>query len=88
MDFGFQALWHPFWRVLTFVGTAIAIRDMPYISSGFTKTDWLLLFTPLLYLVECVVSLSAALVISRWLFGRGPLGALSSYKAAMRSSNV
>ena len=76
LDAAFSALWLPVSRAMEFVFTAIAILDIPYFSRTFTALDRLMLMSTLAYLYSSVVSLSAAWVLSRWIYGVGPFRAL------------
>ena len=73
-------LWGPFLEVVSFLATAVAIRGIP--SSPVTRyyvTDYLLPATlPNLFLA--LVYLAAAWLLSRWVYGTGPLRSLSTYR--------
>jgi hypothetical protein len=87
LDSAFRGLWEPFSRVLTFVVTAIAIRDIPYFS--FTRLDRFLLLAASVYLAYSVITFAAAVFLSRWVYGIGPLRALSECRdRLLRRSHV
>jgi hypothetical protein len=72
----FQAAWTLGSRVVSFLFTAIAILDIPYFSSTLTFADRSLLLLACSYLYSAIVSLSAAWLLSRWVYGVGPLRSL------------
>jgi len=87
LDAAFSALWPPVSHAMGFVFTAIAILDIPYFSRTFTALDRLVLISTLAYLYGSVVSLSAAWLLSKWIYGVGPLRALMSFRSKLRRSN-
>ena len=83
LDYAFQGLWEPAYRLGVFLITAIAIWDIPYSSAGNTAVDRFMLIITLHFLYSAMVSLSAAWMLSRWVFGRGPLGSLTAYHSKL-----
>ena len=89
LDGTFRALWGPLSSLAGFLFTAVAILDIPYFSPALTRADRLLVVSTLLYLSGAVISFSAAWLLSRWVFGVGPLRNLSAYRARLtRGSHV
>lgn len=84
---GFNALWNPIARAANFLFTAIAIRDIPYFSSTFTSADRFALSITLRFLFNAFVCLAAAWLLSRWVYGSGPLRSLSKYRTKLGRSN-
>ncbi|HVP52405.1 MAG TPA: hypothetical protein VMT05_09865 [Terriglobales bacterium] len=80
LDAAFSAVWPPISHVLEYAFTAIAILDIPYFSHSFTVADRSMLILSLVYLYSCLVSFAAAWVLSRWIYGMGPLAALISLR--------
>ena len=80
---GVVAFWGPISRVAMFIFTAIAIRDVPYVSRTLTMSDWIMLIKTSSNLFEALVSLGAAWLLARWTFGAGPLYSLSQYRTAL-----
>ena len=66
------ALWGPCYRAAEFV---------------FTMPDWLLVFRTVSYLYGALISLAAAWVLSRWIYGAGPLRALMQCRARLARRN-
>jgi len=79
LDAAFSALWPPVSHALQYVFTAIAILDIPYFSHTFTVADRSMLILSLVYVYSCIVSLSAAWLLSKWIYGAGPFRALMSF---------
>lgn len=83
LDGAFRALWDPAFRAVSFLFTAIAIFDIPYFSPTLTIADWFTLTTTLFYLYSAIISFSAAWLLSRWVYGVGPLRSLMSYRSKL-----
>lgn len=80
LDGAFRAVWTPGSRVVSFLFTAIAIFDIPYFSPTLTIADRSILIMAFSYLYSAIVSLSAAWLLSRWVYGVGPLRSLTGYR--------
>jgi hypothetical protein len=87
LDLSFRALWGPLWRIATFLGTAVAIRDIPYIPSSLDASDRVMLYSTLLYSLQAIMSLAGAFLLSHWLYGVGPFRSLASWRAGLRKVN-
>ena len=87
LDEVFWALWDPLCRVAAFLFTAIAILDIPYYSPGLSYKDRLTLVSTFLYLYSAVISLSAAWLLSHWVYGVGPFRCLSAYRSRLPRRN-
>jgi hypothetical protein len=83
LDGAFRALWDPAFSAASFLFTAVAIFDIPYFSPTFTIVDRLMLITTLSHLYTAIVSFSAAWLLSRWVYGAGPLRTLMSYRSKL-----
>jgi hypothetical protein len=81
LDGIFRALWSPVYRVLGFLFTAVAILDVPFISPTLTGEDRLMLITTFLYFCAAIISFSGAWLLSRWVYGVGPLRSLVRYRS-------
>ena len=89
VDSLFHALWAPLPGVVVYLFTAIAIRDIPYFSYplGAGERSTLILTTS--YFLTTTVSLAAAWILSRWIYGLSPLRSLGQYRPRLsRRSNV
>jgi hypothetical protein len=86
LDGAFHALWPLIFGALKFLFTAIAILDIPYFSSTPTIEDRIMLITASAYLYSAAVSLSAAWILSRWMYGVGPLRTLVGYRSNLVGS--
>lgn len=73
----FWTLWDPVYRMGRFLFTAIAIWDIPYFSTKLTAIDRLILISTFYFLYSALVSLLAAWLLSRWVYGVGPLRSLT-----------
>jgi hypothetical protein len=83
LDAAFQGLWEPAYRLGVFLVTSIAIWEIPDQSSGGTIADRLMLIIAFHFLYSAMVSLSAAWLLSRWIYGRGPLASLTAYRSRL-----
>jgi len=84
---GFHALWSPLRRAANFLFTAVAILNIPYFSPTLTGADrWMLTMT-LFFLFNALVSFAAAWLLSRWVYGMGPLCSLSKYRTRLARRN-
>jgi hypothetical protein len=79
IDGAFRALWGPVSRVVGFLFTAVAILDIPYFSPTLTLADRFMLITASVYLYTAAVTFSAAWLLSRWVYGVGPVRSLTRY---------
>ena len=86
LDAAFSALWPPLSHALQFVFTAIAILDIPYFSRTLTVADRSMLTISLAYFYSSVVSLFAAWLLSKCIYGTGPLQALGRYRSRLIGS--
>jgi hypothetical protein len=84
LDGAFRAFWAPAFRVVSFLFTTIAIFDIPYFDPTFTVVDRFTLITSFSYLYSAVISLLGAWLLSRWVYGIGPLRSLMSYGRKLR----
>jgi hypothetical protein len=79
----------PLSRAAEFLITAVAIHGIPYSSRTLDVTDLLALFTTFAYLFYSFAYLAAAWLLSRWVYGVGPLRSFSKYRTRLaRRSHV
>lgn len=83
---GFHALWSPLWRAATFLFTAVAILGIPYRGPA-TIEDRLMLTTTSVFLFSALISFAAAWLLSRWVYGVGPLRSLSKHRTRLARRN-
>ncbi len=74
LDGAFQSLWIPLYRAGTYLFTAITIFDIP--SFAFTSQDRRDLLISSFYACAALISIFSAWVVSRWVYGVGPLRSL------------
>ena len=79
LDGLFQALWPLLWRVGSYLFTAVAIFDIPYLSPTLSFTDRAMLVIAAAYLYMAIACFSAAWLLSHWVFGVGPFRHLVIY---------
>lgn len=84
---GFTAVWGPLTRAFSFLFTAVAILDIPYYSTTFSSADRFALSITLEFLFNAFVCLAAAWLLSRWVYGAGPLRSLSKYRTRLVRRN-
>lgn len=80
MDAAFQPISPYVSNALVFLSTAVAILDIPYISRGRYVMSLAVTFS---YLYAAIISLTAAWLVSRWVYGVGPLSALGRYHSVL-----
>ena len=78
-----QALSEPIVRLGTFLATAVAIRGIPYIAPTPNFDDRLILLVTSIYLIQALTAVAAAWLLSRWVYGTGPIHSLSSYRGRL-----
>ncbi len=78
-----QALWFPVYRILGFVVTAILILDIPYHTPGLNWQEHLDLIRSFPYFWSAVIALLGAWLLSRWVYGMGPVRALTGVVAEL-----
>lgn len=83
----FEVLWPWMERVLKFLITTVAILDIPYLSPTLTVLNRSMLIILSFYLYQAIISLSAAWLLSQWIYGTGPLQALSTYHSQLSGKN-
>lgn len=83
LDATIRGLWEPAYRLGVFLVSAIAIWDIPYLSPGGPAVDRFMLIITFYFLYSAMVSLSAAWLLSRWVYGLGPLGSLTAYRSKL-----
>jgi hypothetical protein len=81
LDWAVRGLWTLVVPAADFVVTAIAVRGIPYEHVSVIWT-----FT-VLYLLSSFLSLAAAWLLSRWVYGVGPLRSLTGYRRRADRSN-
>jgi len=86
-EFGIRSLGRPLFLVTGFLVDVVAVRGIPYGSGTFTLGEWLTLIPTFAYLSGTVISLAAALVLSRWVYGVGPFRSLSEYSTRLVRRN-
>jgi hypothetical protein len=84
---GFLALWGPLYHAVTFLITAIAIRGVPYVSPGFDFEDRMMVIATSTYLFKALINFAAARLLSRSIYGVGPLRCLSQYRTKLARRN-
>jgi len=83
LDSAFRGLWDPVYRLGVFLLTAIAIRDIPYLPPTPTAADHFMLISSSYFLYSAIASLSAAWLLSRWVYGTGPLCSLARCRSKL-----
>ena len=79
----------PFLRLVDFLATAVAIRHVPFISPKLDVADRYMLVNACFFFLNAAIALVAALILSRWVYGEGPLRSLRGYRERLaRRSHV
>ncbi|MGB7283529.1 MAG: hypothetical protein WBE13_14785 [Candidatus Acidiferrum sp.] len=87
LELAAKALWGALSVAASFLFTAVAILDIPYFSPTLTRVDRLMWIATGFYLFNASMSLAAAWLLSRWVYGVGPLRSLSKYRANLARRN-
>jgi cation transporter-like permease len=83
------ALWGPADRVLLFLIVAGSIRDNPGLAPAPDYLTRQMLLTILTNLLSALMNLAAAWLLSRWVYGTGPLRSLGNYRGKLsRKTNA
>jgi hypothetical protein len=77
LDLFFRGIWRPLATAAEFLVTAIAIRDIPYSSGRFTSQDMIFLVWMLSYIVSAFLTVLAAWLLSKRVYGIGPIRAMA-----------
>jgi hypothetical protein len=89
LESAFWVVWPPIGRATGFVFMAIAIMDVPYHSSTLDLVGRVELLEMSRSLISALAAAASAWVLSRWMYGVGPIRSLSmSCKRLRRSSHV
>jgi hypothetical protein len=80
LNWGFQALCSAFLRATDFLVTAVAILGIPYSSPGAYRY---VVITTLSFLFYAFVALAGAWLLSRSVYGTGPLRSLSKCRTTL-----
>lgn len=75
------SLWKPLYRLSIFLVTAVSILGVP--SDSLTGADRLMSVTSLAYLFSALCCVAAAWLLSRWVYGAGPLSSLMRYRTSV-----
>jgi hypothetical protein len=87
LELAANALWGPLSVAARFLFTAVAILDIPYHSPTLTRVDRLMWIATGFYLFKASMSLAAGWLLSRWVYGVGPLRSVSKYRANLARRN-
>jgi hypothetical protein len=79
----FSTLWQPVYSLGTFLATAVAIRGVTSGSLLANAYDRLTFGTASIVLFEASSAVTAAWLLSRWVYGEGPLPSLSKYRGRL-----
>ena len=79
-----QGLAQPIYRATSFLVTAIAILDIPYISGNLNSAEMLITGY---YLFSTLVALAAAFSLSHWVYGSGPFRVFTAYCRRLTNRN-
>jgi hypothetical protein len=73
-----EALWDPILSAIGFLITAVAVLGLPYIPTQFTYSQRGTLILRCFPLFDAFFWFAAAWLLSRWVYGTGPLRSLKS----------
>jgi hypothetical protein len=89
LEWMFDAVWTPFFRVSDWVINAIAILGIPSGSGVFGSVNRSTLFVSLVFLCSAATAVAAASILSRWVYGGTTMNTLREYHARIaRRFNV
>ena len=72
-----EGLWQPVFNLISFTMTAIAIRGLPFVPSRFSFSVREMMFASCDALFHAFTCILAAWILSRWVYGMGPLRSLT-----------
>jgi hypothetical protein len=87
LEWAFRALVGPLLRVAGALFYAVAILEIPDFSLTLDRRDRLILITTFSYFFGALSSVAAAWLISRGVYGVGPLHVLSGYRDRFEGRN-
>jgi len=82
-----RGLWDPLCKLGAFVITGIAIRGVPYMPSTPPISDRLMFLATLHFVYSGFICLLAASLLSRWVYGAGPIRSLSACRSELVRRN-
>jgi hypothetical protein len=77
------SLYYPAYHAVFFLITAVAIRDIPYISHSLDPVTRMKLLIALFNILSALAYMAAAWLLSHWIFGTGPLRTLGNYRGKL-----
>jgi hypothetical protein len=83
LNSGVRAIGPPLLSVVNFLVTMVAIRDIPSGFYTFSLGYWLTQISTFTHFLDAVISLSAAWVLSRWVYKLGPCRSLIECRARL-----
>jgi hypothetical protein len=84
-----EGFWQPVFSTISFTMTAIAIRGLPFVPPRFSFAQREMIFVTCDELFNAAVSILAAIILSRWVYGMGPLRSLKMcHERLVRRDNV
>jgi hypothetical protein len=87
LEQGIRVLWTPLEHLAVFLFTAVAILDVPYFSHTFDAADRFLLTGIFINLISALTAFASAWLLSRWVYGAGPIRSLSICCSRLRRSS-
>ena len=88
IDGAFRAFWPPFLRATNYVMMAVATLDVSYLHPKLSYVDRSVLLFSCLYVYGTVVSLSAAWILSLWVYRTGPFGVMRRYHVRFKERKI
>jgi hypothetical protein len=87
LDSGVRAIGPPILSVVGFLVTVVAIRDIPYGFGTFSLGYWFSQIPTFIHFLNAVISLSAAWVLSRWVYKVAPFRSLIECRVTLARRN-
>jgi hypothetical protein len=87
LDSGVRAIGPPILSTVDFLVTMVAIRGIPFGSGTFSLVYLISQIPTLTHFLDAVVTLSAAWVLSRWVYKMGPCRSLIECRARLARRN-
>ena len=87
LDSGVRTIGPPILSLVRFFVNVVAIRNIPYGTATFSLDYWLTQIPAFNHLVDAVIRLSAAWVLSRWVYKVGPLRSLTECRVKLARRN-
>jgi len=82
-----SGIWSVLLPTINFLAYAVATLDIPYLSDAISQAGRVDLALKMLYFFYALMGLCAALILSRWIYGVGPIRCLAQYRTGPKKGS-